>query len=198
MDALQANHERPTNPHGRVHPFSTVHPYGLPYESRTEAPGPTCLESIARNKGSNGKRNCDKLHIAGRRLPALAHYFSKQVLKTILLLSSLALGALAPAAVEAASSCGYASHYGYGDGFAWRTMANGRPMDPDAMTTAHPSLPMGTKIRVVNPANGKSVNLVISDRGPYHGGRILDLSSGAFSRIASLGQGIARVCFSRV
>ena len=198
MEALQANHERPANPHERALPFSTVHPYGLPCESRAKALGPTCLESIARNKGSNGKRNCDKLHFAGRRLPALANYFSKQVLKTILLSASLAFGALAPAAVEAASSCGYASHYGNGDGFAWQTMANGRPMDPNAMTSAHPSLPMGTKIRVVNPANGKSVNLVISDRGPYHGGRILDLSSGAFSRIASLEQGIAKVCFSRV
>jgi rare lipoprotein A len=155
------------------------------------------LESIAWNGGGNGKGNCDKLHIAGR-LAVLAHYFSKQVLKSILLSASIALGAFAPTAVEAASSCGYASHYGYGDGFAWRTMANGRPMDPDAMTTAHPSLPMGTKIRVMNPANGKSVNLVISDRGPYHGGRILDLSSGAFSRIASLGQGTARVCFSKM
>jgi len=112
--------------------------------------------------------------------------------------ASLALGALAPVAVEAASSCGYASHYGHGDGFAWRTMANGRPMNPNAMTTAHPSLPLGTRILVTNPANGRSVNLIISDRGPFHGGRILDLSSGAFSRIASLGQGIARVCFSRV
>ena len=121
----------------------------------------------------------------------------KTVLKTILLSASLLIG-FSPAAVEAASSCGYASHYGYGDGFAWRTMANGRPMDPNAMTTAHPSLPLGTRILVTNPANGKSVNLVISDRGPFHGGRILDLSSGAFSRIASLGQGIAKVCFSRV
>ena len=198
MDALQANHERPTNPYEEVHPFSTVHPHGLPCESGTEAPGPSCLRSIARNGGSNGKRNCGNVGFAGRRLPALANYFSKQVLKTILLSASLAFGALAPAAVEAASSCGYASHYGNGDGFAWQTMANGRPMDPNAMTSAHPSLPMGTKIRVVNPANGKSVNLVISDRGPYHGGRILDLSSGAFSRIASLGQGIAKVCFSRV
>ena len=119
------------------------------------------------------------------------------MLKTILLSASLLIG-FAPTAVEAASSCGYASHYGYGDGFAWRTMANGRPMDPNAMTTAHPSLPLGTRILVTNPANGRSVNLVISDRGPYHGGRILDLSSGAFSRIASLGQGIAKVCFSRV
>jgi rare lipoprotein A len=128
---------------------------------------------------------------------ALAIYFLLTMLRFIFS-ASLALGALAPLAVEAKSSCGYASHYGRGDGFAWRTMANGRPMDPNAMTTAHPSLPMGTRIRVTNPANGKSVNLVVSDRGPYHGGRILDLSSGAFSRIASLGQGIAKVCFSRV
>ncbi len=119
------------------------------------------------------------------------------MLKLIFLSASLLIG-FAPTVVEAASSCGYASHYGYGDGFAWRTMANGRPMDPNAMTTAHPSLPLGTRILVTNPANGRSVNLVISDRGPYHGGRILDLSSGAFSRIASLGQGIAKVCFSRV
>lgn len=74
MEALQANHERPANPHERALPFSTVHPYGLPYENRAKALGPTCLESIARNKGSNGKRNCDKLHFAGRRLPALANY----------------------------------------------------------------------------------------------------------------------------
>jgi hypothetical protein len=48
MDALQANHdERPANPCGRAHPFSSVHPYGLPCESRAEAPGPSCLQSIA-------------------------------------------------------------------------------------------------------------------------------------------------------
>jgi hypothetical protein len=59
MEALQANHERPANPHERALPFSTVHPYGPPCESRAEAPGPTCLRSIARNRRSNGKRNCD-------------------------------------------------------------------------------------------------------------------------------------------
>ena len=148
--------------------------------------------------GGNGRENCGSVGLADRRLAALANYSPKTVFKLILLSASIALSAFAPAAVEAASSCGYASHYGYGDGFAWRTMANGRPMDPNAMTTAHPSLPLGTRILVTNPANGKSVNLVISDRGPYHGGRILDLSSGAFSSIASLGQGIAKVCFSRV
>ena len=199
MDALQANHERPANSYERAHPFNGVHPHGLPCESGAEAPGPSCLRSIARNGGEAMARGIvvTLVLLAGDFQP-LRTISPKQVLKSILLSASIALGALAPAAVEASSSCGYASHYGNGDGFAWRTMANGRPMDPNAMTTAHPSLPMGTKIRVVNPANGKSVNLVISDRGPYHGGRILDLSSGAFSRIASLGQGVAKVCFSRV
>lgn len=130
--------------------------------------------------------------------PALANYFPKTVLKTIFLSASIALGAFAPIAAEAKLRCGEASFYGHGDGFAWRTMANGRPMNPQAMTTAHPSLPMGTRIRVVNPANGKSVKLVVSDRGPFHGNRILDLSYGAFSQIASASQGVARLCFVRV
>ena len=52
MDALQANHERPTNPCEEVHPFNGVHPHGPPCESRAEAPEPSCLRSIARNRGA--------------------------------------------------------------------------------------------------------------------------------------------------
>ena len=196
MEALQANHERPANPHERALPFSTVHPYGLPCESRAEAPGPTCLESIARNKGSNGKRNCDKLHFAGRRLPALANYFSKQVLKTILLSASLAIGALAPAAVEAGSSCGTASFYG--PGFHGRTTASGERFNAYGLSAAHRSLPFGTMVKVTNQNNGRSVVIKINDDGPHYGNRIIDLSEGAFARIASTGQGLASVCISRV
>jgi rare lipoprotein A len=196
MEALQANHERPANPHERALPFSTVHPYGPPCESRTEAPGPTCLRSIARNRGSNGKENCDKLHFAGRRLPALANYFSKQVLKTILLSASIAFGALAPLAAEAASSCGIASYYG--PGFHGRTTASGERFDSQAMTAAHRSLPFGSRVRVVNQDTGRSVTIRINDDGPHIPGRIIDLSAGAFSRIASLGEGLARVCVSKL
>ena len=196
MEALQANHERPANPHERALPFSTVHPYGLPCESRAEAPGPTCLESIARNGGSNGKRNCDKLHFTGRRLPALANYFSKQVLKTILLSAFIAFGALAPAAVEAKSSCGIASYYG--PGFHGRTTASGERFDSQAMTFAHRTMPFGTKIKVTNQDNGRSIIVRGNDRGPFYGSRIIDLSEGAFAQIASRGQGLAKVCFSRV
>ena len=196
MEALQANHERPANPHERALPFSTVHPHGLPCESGTEAPGPTCLRSIARNKGSNGKRNCDKLHFAGRRLPALANYFSKQVLKSILLSAFIAFGAFAPAAVEAKSSCGIASYYG--PGFHGRTTASGERFNAYGLSAAHRSLPFGTMVKVTNQSNGKSVVLKINDDGPHYGNRIIDLSEGAFARIASTGQGLANVCINRV
>ena len=198
MEALQANYECPANPHERAPPFSTVHHYGLPYESRAEALGPTCLESIARNGGSNGKRNCGNVGFAGRRLPALANYFSKQVLKSILLSASLAFGALAPAAVEAASSCVHASFYGVGDGFHGLRAADGSRFDAHGLTTAHRSLPFGTRLRVTNPANNRSVTVTVTDRGPFIAGRSLDLSYGAFSRIASPSQGVARVCFAKL
>jgi rare lipoprotein A len=113
-----------------------------------------------------------------------------------LLSASVALGALVPAAAEAKSRCGEASFYGHGDGFAGQTMANGQPMNPRAMITAHPSLPLGTRLRVVR--NGRSVIVKVTDRGPWYGGRILDLSYGAFARIAHPGSGLATVCYQVV
>ena len=117
------------------------------------------------------------------------------MLRTIILasLSSLSIASL-PAQ---AATCGSASWYGQGDGFAGRTMANGQAMNPHAAITAHRSLPFGTRLRVVNQDTGRSTEVVVADRGPYIGGRVLDLSYGAFARIASPGQGVARVCFSR-
>lgn len=58
---------------------------------------------------------------------------------------------------------------------------------------AHRTLPCGTRVTVYNPANGSSVTVVIRDRGPWIGGRIIDLSDEAFSRIAPLGAGTVRV-----
>jgi rare lipoprotein A len=110
----------------------------------------------------------------------------------------LALGAFAPLAVEAKSSCGIASFYGLNDGFAGRLTASGERFNPQALTTAHPSLPFGTKVRVTNQVNGKSVVARVNDRGPYYGSRIIDLSHGAFAQIASTGQGLADVCISRM
>ncbi len=61
------------------------------------------------------------------------------------------------------------------------------------LTAAHPSLPLGTEVDVTNVETGRSVTVVINDRGPYVPGRIIDLSDDAFSRIASLADGTCRV-----
>jgi uncharacterized protein YabE (DUF348 family) len=63
----------------------------------------------------------------------------------------------------------------------------------DGLSAAHKTLPMGTVVHVVNLSNGKWVNVVIRDRGPYGGNRIIDLSDEAFRRIAPLGTGVLNV-----
>jgi rare lipoprotein A len=197
MDALQANHdERPANPYGRAHPFSSVHPYGPPCEGRAKAPGPSCLQSIAWNGGATMAR---QIVVAFALLTgdwqSLLIIPPKTVLKLILLSASLLIG-FAPAAVEAASSCSYASHYGVGDGFHGLRAANGSRFNAHGLTTAHRHLPFGTRLRVINPSNNKTVMVTVTDRGPFVPGRSLDLSYGAFARIASPSQGVARVCYS--
>jgi rare lipoprotein A len=110
----------------------------------------------------------------------------------------LSLLLLAPLPSRAALECGYASHYGVGDNYHGQRTASGSTFNAYAMTAAHPWLPFGTRLRVKNRNNGRSVVVTINDRGPYYGGRILDLSYGSFSRIASPSQGDASVCISRL
>jgi len=105
----------------------------------------------------------------------------------------LASAIIAPAQ---AATCGYASHYGVGDGFNGNMTANGERFNTWSKTVAHKWLPFGTKLRVTNQRNGASVIVRVNDRGPYHGNRILDLSYGAFNQIAPPSQGVARVCYS--
>jgi rare lipoprotein A len=64
----------------------------------------------------------------------------------------------------------------YGPGFHGRKTANGERFNQHAMTAAHRSLPFGTKVRVVNERTGRAVVVRINDRGPFHGGRIIDLA----------------------
>jgi rare lipoprotein A len=114
-----------------------------------------------------------------------------------LLIASTLLG-FTPQKAEAASGCSMASHYGVGDGYHGLTTANGERYNAYGNSTAHRSLPFGTRLRVTNQSNGKSVIVRVNDRGPFVGGRSLDLSYGAFSKIASPGQGVANVCYTRV
>ena len=115
--------------------------------------------------------------------------------KTISILAIATVG-LAPLQVKAASGCYLASHYGIGDGYHGRTTANGERYNAYGHSTAHRSLPFGTRLRVTNQTNGKSVIVRVNDRGPFVAGRSLDLSYGAFTKIASPGSGVARVCYS--
>ena len=74
---------------------------------------------------------------------------------------------------------GLASIYGNGDGYAWKKTASGQRMNPHAMTAAHRTLPLGSRVRVVNRRNGKKVMVRINDRGPFVRGRVIDLSPAA-------------------
>lgn len=73
--------------------------------------------------------------------------------------------------------------------------ANGETFNSYSNTAAHPSLPFGTRIRVTNNRNNRSVVVRINDRGPFIASRGLDLSYRAFTQIASTSQGVADVCY---
>ena len=103
---------------------------------------------------------------------------------------------LAPQDAQASVQCGESSWYGAE--FDGQRTANGERFSSAAMTAAHRHFAFGTRLRVTNRANGRSVIIRVNDSGPYFGGRVLDLSRGAFSRIASVDQGIADVCYTVV
>ena len=81
----------------------------------------------------------------------------------------------------------------YGGYFHGRRTANGERYNQNAMTAAHKHLPFGTRVRVVNLANGRSTIVRINDRGPFIRGRIIDLSSAAAGEIGLRSRGIGRV-----
>jgi rare lipoprotein A len=111
----------------------------------------------------------------------------------------LSLGATPAAAdptPEPRSKVVHASYYG--DEFAWRPTASGEPYDPSKLSAAHRTLPLGTRLRVTNLHNGRSVLVTINDRGPYVGPRELDLSLGAARKLGMIRRGVARVRIERV
>lgn len=96
--------------------------------------------------------------------------------------------------VTSGTTC-LASTYGEGDGTAGGPTASGETFDPSAFTAASKTLPLGSTIRVTNVSNGRTVTVRINDRGPYVGGRCLDLSTAAMNAIAP-GQGLVTVRYS--
>lgn len=81
----------------------------------------------------------------------------------------------------------------YGRRYHAKKTSSGEPYDMYAMSAAHPTLPIPSYARVTNPANGRSVVVRINDRGPFLGGRVIDLSYAAAYRLGYIGDGSTRV-----
>jgi len=78
----------------------------------------------------------------------------------------------------------------YGNKFAGRKTASGERFNPEAMTMAHKTLPFGTRVKVTNPENGKSVTLRVNDRGPTQADRVGDVSLAAARKLGMVKPGV--------
>jgi rare lipoprotein A len=81
----------------------------------------------------------------------------------------------------------------YGPKFHGKLTASGEVFNQEQFTAAHPTLPWGSKVKVINLDNGKSVDVRINDRGPFKPGRIIDLSRAAARALGMVRRGIATV-----
>jgi rare lipoprotein A len=91
---------------------------------------------------------------------------------------------------------GLASYYG--ERFHGRTTASGARYDMNAFTCAHPTAPFGTRLRVTDLETSRTVLVTVTDRGPFVGGRVVDLSLAAARRLRMVERGVARVRVERV
>jgi rare lipoprotein A len=107
------------------------------------------------------------------------------------LIFQLALVALFCSPAFAQNQNGKASFYA--DKFEGHPTASGEKYKHSKLTAAHKTLPFGTRVRVTNVSNQKSVEVVINDRGPYVDGRIIDLSKSAAEKLDFISQGLAEV-----
>jgi rare lipoprotein A len=100
----------------------------------------------------------------------------------------------AQARYSKSAQSGYATWYG--PGFQGRRTASGERFNTNGYTAAHRYFPMGCRVLVTNHANGRSVVVRINDRGPYGGGRVIDLSLASARAIGM--SGTARVTLARM
>lgn len=81
----------------------------------------------------------------------------------------------------------------YGPRFDGKKTANGEKFNCEALTAAHPNLPFGSVVRIVNPRNGKFELVRINDRGPYQEGREIDVSYRVARKIGLINSGVSQV-----
>jgi rare lipoprotein A len=86
----------------------------------------------------------------------------------------------------------------YGDHWRGRTTASGKPFDERKLTAAHRTLPLNTRVRVTNLKTGRSVEVTITDRGPYADGRLIDLSKAAAKKLGMVKEGLVPVRIQNV
>lgn len=103
----------------------------------------------------------------------------------------IALLCITTSCARKVTESGKASYYA--DKFQGRKTASGETFKQQRMTAAHPSLPFGTKVKVTNLNNGRSVKVRVNDRGPFVAGRIIDLSKKAARKLGMLQTGVAAV-----
>ena len=97
-----------------------------------------------------------------------------------------------PTLAAGRAQVGEASWYG-GERHQGKRTASGERYDEFAMTAAHPTLPFGTRVRVTNLENRRSVIVRVNDRGPFVDGRVIDLSLAAARALGIANEGVARV-----
>jgi len=128
----------------------------------------------------------------------------RRPLARVVVLSLVALGACgrppeppsAAAAPPAPAQTGVASYYA--KSLAGKPTASGEPHEPNSLTAASRSLPLGTTAKVTNTENGRSVTVEVNDRGPYVKNRILDVSRKAAERLGFKHDGVAKVAVQPV
>ena len=103
---------------------------------------------------------------------------------------------LAACAAHKATGYGEGVASFYGKGFEGKPTASGETFNPHAMTAAHRTLPFGTCVHVEDTRTGRSVNVRVNDRGPYAGGRVIDLSEEAARALGIKDEGLAHVRLS--
>jgi rare lipoprotein A len=81
----------------------------------------------------------------------------------------------------------------YGPTFEGHTTASGELYDMTAMTAAHPNLPFGSMVRLINPRNGRSAIVRINDRGPFVDGRELDVSYQVAEKLGLINRGVSKL-----
>lgn len=119
----------------------------------------------------------------------------KKVFSLLLITLFLTVGSASLTGVSHVAHKGEGKASWYGPGFHGKKTASGEIYDMNDFTAAHKTLPFGTKVKITNLRNGKSIIVEVNDRGPYVKSRNFDLSKAAFSAIGNVNSGVISISY---